>query len=110
MGYQAQVVGGRWAKRAGISAQSNYGIRRTLRIAGVPVGEEIADLLRGSALAEERGSIIVVLATDAPLLPHQLRRLAQRARLGLRRMGRHQRLHGSRITARSPRPGLGRGR
>lgn len=72
----------------GALVQSNYGIRRTLRIAGVPVGEEIPDLLPGSApQGEERGSIIVVIATDAPLLPHQLRRLAQRATLGLGRMG-----------------------
>jgi len=71
----------------GALVQSNYGIRRTLRIAGVPVGEEIADLLPGSAPDEERGSIIVVLATDAPLLPHQLRRVAQRATLALGRMG-----------------------
>jgi D-aminopeptidase len=72
----------------GALVQSNYGIRRTLRIAGVPVGEEIPDLLPGSAPeGEERGSIIVVIATDAPLLPHQLRRLAQRATLGLGRMG-----------------------
>ena len=72
----------------GALVQSNYGLRRTLRIAGVPVGEEIPDLLPGSApQGEERGSIIVVIATDAPLLPHQLRRLAQRATLGLGRMG-----------------------
>jgi L-aminopeptidase/D-esterase-like protein len=72
----------------GALVQSNYGVRRTLRIAGVPVGEEITDLLPGSVpQGEERGSIIVVLATDAPLLPHQLRRVAQRATLGLGRMG-----------------------
>jgi L-aminopeptidase/D-esterase-like protein len=72
----------------GALVQSNYGIRRTLRIAGVPVGEMITDLLPGSAPeGEERGSIIVVIATDAPLLPHQLRRVAQRATLGLGRMG-----------------------
>jgi L-aminopeptidase/D-esterase-like protein len=72
----------------GALVQSNYGVRKTLRIAGVPLGEEIADLLPGNApQAEERGSIIVVIATDAPLLPHQLRRVAQRASLGLGRMG-----------------------
>ena len=71
----------------GALVQTNYGIRRTMRIAGVPIGEEIADLLPGKPQTEERGSIIVVIATDAPLLPHQLRRLAQRASLGLGRMG-----------------------
>jgi D-aminopeptidase len=72
----------------GALVQSNYGIRKTLRIAGVPVGQEITDLLPGKApQAEERGSIIVVIATDAPLLPHQMRRVAQRASLGLGRMG-----------------------
>ncbi|MFZ5616352.1 MAG: P1 family peptidase [Pseudomonadota bacterium] len=72
----------------GALVQSNYGIRKTMRIAGAPVGAEIPDLLPGTApQAEERGSIIVVIATDAPLLPHQLRRLAQRASLALGRMG-----------------------
>ena len=64
----------------GALVQSNYGIRDTLRIAGVPVGQEITDLQPGKTpQAEERGSIIVVIATDAPLLPHQMRRVAQRA-------------------------------
>lgn len=72
----------------GALVQSNYGVRKTMRIAGVPVGEEISDLLPGSApQGEERGSIIVVIATDAPLMPHQLRRVAQRATLSLGRMG-----------------------
>jgi len=72
----------------GTLVQSNYGVRKTMRVAGVPVGEEIPDLLPGSApQGEENGSIIVVIATDAPLLPHQLRRVAQRATLGLGRMG-----------------------
>jgi len=72
----------------GALVQSNYGIRETLRIAGVPVGQEITDLAPGRPVqSDERGSIIVVIATDAPLLPHQLRRVAQRASLGLGRMG-----------------------
>ncbi len=71
----------------GALVQSNYGIRRTMRIAGVPIGEEIADLLPDDPKADEQGSIIVVIATDAPLLPHQLRRVAQRASLALGRMG-----------------------
>jgi len=72
----------------GALVQSNYGIRETMRIAGVPVGQEITDLAPGRPpQSDERGSIIVVIATDAPLLPHQLRRVAQRASLGLGRMG-----------------------
>ncbi|MEK7264665.1 MAG: P1 family peptidase, partial [Pseudomonadota bacterium] len=71
----------------GALVQANYGIRQTMRIAGVPINEEIPDLLPGIPQAEERGSIIVVVATDAPLLPHQLRRVAQRASLALGRMG-----------------------
>jgi D-aminopeptidase len=74
----------------GVLVQANYGSRRHLLIAGVPVGEEIPDLLpeihRGAA-PMGAGSIIVVVATDAPLLPHQLKRLAQRASLGIARMG-----------------------
>jgi D-aminopeptidase len=98
----------------GALVQANYGSRELLRIDGVPVGQEIpttdvpspwdeADRLEDAALAaqgdqaghqlfSERagpggGSIIVVLATDAPLLPHQCERLAQRAGLGIARMG-----------------------
>lgn len=71
----------------GALVQANYGIRKTMRIAGVPINAEIPDLLPGIPQAEERGSIIVVIATDAPLLPHQLRRVAQRASLALGRMG-----------------------
>lgn len=71
----------------GALVQANYGVRKTMRIAGVPIEPEIPDLLPGIPQTEERGSIIVVLATDAPLLPHQLRRVAQRASLALGRMG-----------------------
>jgi len=98
----------------GALVQANYGSRELLRIDGVPVGQEIpttdvpspwdeADRLEDAALAamgaqgghqltSERagpggGSIIVILATDAPLLPHQCERLAQRASLGIARMG-----------------------
>ena len=70
----------------GALVQANYGIRGTLRIAGVPVGQELQDDLLWSE-PRDTGSIIVVLATDAPLLPHQLQRLARRAPLGLGRMG-----------------------
>ena len=68
----------------GVLVQANYGRRNTLHIAGVPVGREITDLVptRG-APREGEGSIVIIVATDAPLLPHQLRRIAQRASLGV---------------------------
>lgn len=68
----------------GVLVQANHGRRKQLRIAGVPVGMEITENLVWS---EEAGSIVIVLATDAPLLPHQLKRLARRASLGLARTG-----------------------
>ena len=95
----------------GVLVQCNYGSRRDLRIAGVPVGEEIPDLVgcvanndplppdsprrpcderRGGGAvdeAPEQGSIIVVVATDAPLLPHQLKRIVTRVSLGIGRQG-----------------------
>ncbi len=63
--------------------QANCGRRPQLVIAGVPVGKEIP----GAVYKQEAGSIIIVLATDAPLLPNQLKRLARRASLGLARTG-----------------------
>jgi len=74
----------------GVLVQCNFGRRENLRIAGIPVGREIpAPEPYTSVPSEvaERGSIIVVVATDAPLLPHQLKRLARRVALGLGRMG-----------------------
>ena len=99
----------------GVLVQCNYGLRRELRVAGVPVGEEIADLLpciasadtairiprprcaaapgggsaprEDDAASEGQGSIIIIVATDAPLLPHQLKRVVTRAALGVGRMG-----------------------
>jgi L-aminopeptidase/D-esterase-like protein len=91
----------------GVLVQCNYGARRDLRIAGVPVGEEISDLQPCLATSDAAaptgtgrpaceptarnddgaGSIIVVVATDAPLLPHQLKRIATRVSLGVGRMG-----------------------
>jgi L-aminopeptidase/D-esterase-like protein len=75
----------------GVLVQCNCGRHDQLRIGGVPVGPEIAAPRvwgkTGSAPEEERGSIIIVVATDAPLLPHQLKRLARRASLGLARTG-----------------------
>jgi D-aminopeptidase len=79
----------------GVLVQANHGARDQLRVAGVPVGKEIprpaaarADdpAARLDALGE-LGSIIIVVGTDAPLLPHQLKRLARRAALGLARTG-----------------------
>jgi L-aminopeptidase/D-esterase-like protein len=90
----------------GVLVQCNFGLRRQLRIAGVPVGQEVSqptpcyDTARplapdqaamrcptGKEGKREHGSIIVIIATDAPLLPHQLRRVARRAALGIGRMG-----------------------
>jgi D-aminopeptidase len=72
----------------GVLVQANYGSRNLLTIAGVPVGREISDLLPVSKEPDEdAGSIIVVLATDAPLLPHQLKRLARRIPLGIGLVG-----------------------
>lgn len=74
----------------GVLVQANYGSREGFTVAGVPVGSEIADLKpeRGPAEAPDReGSIIVVVATDAPFLPHQLERLARRVPLALGRLG-----------------------
>ena len=68
----------------GVLVQANHGLRRQLRIAGVPAGLEITDNL---IKARDEGSIIIVVATDAPLMPHQLKRLARRACLGLGRTG-----------------------
>ena len=68
----------------GVLVQANFGRRQQLRIAGVPVGTEIPDhLIRPKGTS----SIIIVIATDAPLLPHQLKRVARRASLGLGRVG-----------------------
>lgn len=97
----------------GVLVQCNYGRRRILRIAGVPVGSEMQDealpcyappsrprkypfadcatpkTAQAKGIAELRadGSIIIIVATDAPLLPHQLKRLAKRPSLGLGRLG-----------------------
>lgn len=70
----------------GVLVQANYGSRGGLTIAGVPVGREITDMLPGKAPADT-GSIIVVIGTDAPLLPHQLKRVVKRAALGIAKNG-----------------------
>jgi D-aminopeptidase len=72
----------------GVLVQANLGRRDNLIVSGVPVGKEIGDLQplihRGS---EKEGSILVVIATNAPVLPHQLKRIAKRAALGVARTG-----------------------
>jgi L-aminopeptidase/D-esterase-like protein len=107
-GTASRVAGG---YTVGVLVQCNYGSRRDLSIAGVPVGLEISDLQsctastdstvgRGNArrctdgtppreeeLVNGDGSIIIVIATDAPLVPHQLKRIVTRASLGVGRMG-----------------------
>ncbi len=70
--------------RVGVLVSTNFGARADLRIDGVRVGEEITDLMPE---AHSEGSCICVIATDAPLLPHQLRRVALRGGLGLARCG-----------------------
>ncbi len=68
----------------GVLVQCNFGVRHLLRIAGVPLGYEIT----GKRIWEDdTGSIIVVVATDAPLLPSQMKRIAKRVTLGLGRLG-----------------------
>ena len=76
----------------GVLVQANYGRRERFRVNGLPVGE----VLDGSVIPlpgplsggpAREGSIIVIVATDAPLLPHQLKRVATRVSLGIGRMG-----------------------
>lgn len=76
----------------GVLVQANFGLRRQLRVAGVPVGVEITEDIPIASLetdfrSGDAGSIIIVIATDAPLLSHQLKRLARRAGLGVARTG-----------------------
>ena len=68
----------------GVFLQANFGSRRELLVAGVPVGRQLTG---GEVRSRGAGSVIVILATDAPLLPHQLKRLARRVPLGLARTG-----------------------
>ena len=75
----------------GAFAQTNFGRRYQLTVAGVPVGQHLKDdtvWSNGeSPFRQDSGSLIVIIATDAPLLPHQLKRLAKRASLGMARTG-----------------------
>jgi L-aminopeptidase/D-esterase-like protein len=68
----------------GAFVQSNFGKRHLFHLAGIPVGEEIPV---GAETADENGSIIGIVATDAPMLPHHLRRIARRAAFGIARSG-----------------------
>lgn len=83
----ATAAGGTFT--VGVLVQANYGSRADLRVDGVPVGREIGYEVVPSAWDEppKGGSIIIVIATDTPLLPVQCRRLAQRATVGLARVG-----------------------
>jgi D-aminopeptidase len=92
-GTASRVAGG-WT--VGALVQANHGVRERLTIDGVPIGRELGTSVVPSAWDQEQaverdgrgsGSIIVVIATDAPLLPHQLHRIAQRAVLGIARVG-----------------------
>jgi len=72
----------------GALVQANYGSRKTLTIAGVPLGDKLSDLMPIFRPTDRSaGSIIVVIATDAPLLPHQLKRLARRVPIGISKVG-----------------------
>jgi len=79
---QIEIAGKRYT--IGVIVQANFGIRRDLVIAGLPVGRQLTG---GEIRSRGMGSIIAVIATDAPLLPHQLKRLARRAGLGIARSG-----------------------
>ncbi len=86
------IVSSEQAYTLGVLVQANYGDREDLTIAGVPIGREITDLMPQSgpmpwSAGHAEGSILVMLATDAPLLPHQLKRLTRRIPLGIARMG-----------------------
>jgi D-aminopeptidase len=72
------------AYTVGVLVQCNFGVRHLLRIAGAPVGYEITG---PPVWGDDTGSIIVVAATDAPLLPSQMKRIAKRVTLGLGRLG-----------------------
>jgi D-aminopeptidase len=84
IGTASRVVNGH---TVGVLVQANYGRRSRFRVDGVPVGELLGDRIPTPEPHEEWGSIIGVAATDAPLLPHQCDRLAQRIGLGVGRVG-----------------------
>jgi D-aminopeptidase len=71
----------------GVLVQANMGLRADLRVAGMPVGQDLPLPAGDKDDEQEMGSIIIVVATDAPLVPHQLERIARRAALGMARTG-----------------------
>ncbi|MDX1498989.1 MAG: P1 family peptidase [Woeseiaceae bacterium] len=78
------------ARTVGVLVQANFGRRDNLLVAGVPVGRHLRDEMVFSSRLPDiagLGSIIIVVGTDAPLFPHQLKRLVRRAALGLARTG-----------------------
>jgi D-aminopeptidase len=84
IGTSSRKVG---AYTVGVLVQCNCGSRRQLRIGGQLMGPQITVASLGHPYREDTGSIIIVVATDAPLLPHQTKRLARRATMGLARTG-----------------------
>jgi len=91
IGTASRKLGDAGGYTVGALVQANFGRRNQLLVAGAPVGQELpADRVSVNGVGRDRddvGSIIVVVATDAPLLPHQLKRLARRVPLGLARTG-----------------------
>jgi len=82
---RVSFAGGRYV--VGAFVQANFGAREQLTIAGVPVGRALKDWSPDRRGGGESGSVIAIVATDAPLLPHQLTRLARRTALGVGRSG-----------------------
>ena len=77
-----EIAGGRYT--LGVFVQSNFGRREDFTVLGAPVGRHLPD---GKLRGKEQGSVIAIVATDAPLLAHQLKRIARRVPLGLARTG-----------------------
>jgi L-aminopeptidase/D-esterase-like protein len=77
-----EIAGQRYT--LGVFVQSNFGRREDFTVLGVPVGRHLTD---GKLRGKEQGSVIAIVATDAPLLAHQLKRIARRVPLGLARTG-----------------------
>lgn len=84
IGTASRIVQSDGAFTVGVLVQANHGLRDQLHIAGVPVGRKLKE---GARHTVDTGSILGIVATDAPLLPHQLARLARRCSLGLARTG-----------------------
>lgn len=88
-GTSSRIVGGGLNYTVGVLVQSNFGRKHQLIIAGIPVGQEILKMKSNTSSVPDKdvGSIIVIVATDAPLLSHQLKRLATRVSLGIGKVG-----------------------